>query len=101
RCGSGRAGTDDRDRMHARAASPGWVRWFAVLGVVLQLPLAGLAAFARLAGPGTGPHAGNAALALALPATVAAILAAAGLLVSVAVCTWSWATAAGRTAGWI
>lgn len=82
------------------APTPGWVRTLALLGVVLQGPLAVLAATLGLAGSHTGQHAGNAALGLAVPMLVAAVVAGVGLVLSLVVLAWSWATRAGRAAGW-
>lgn len=81
-------------------AMPTSVTVLTILGVVLQLPAAALGCFLAAAGRQSGPHAGNAALALALPFAVCALVAVVGIMMNLGVGTWSLASEVGRAAGW-
>ncbi|MBA3699954.1 MAG: hypothetical protein H0W78_13985 [Planctomycetes bacterium] len=69
-------------------------------GLVLQIPVMVVAVVLILAGRQSGPHAGNAALALALPFAVCALVAAVGVLMNLGTGVWSFASEGGRSAGW-
>lgn len=71
-----------------------------ILGLVLQVPALALGLVLIAAGKQTGPHAGNAALALAIPFVIALAVAVVGALMTLGTGTWSLTSDAGRAAGW-
>lgn len=71
-----------------------------ILGLVLHVPAIALGVVLMAAGKQTGPHAGNAALALAIPFVIALAVAAIGALMTLGTGTWSLTSETGRTAGW-
>lgn len=71
-----------------------------ILGLVMQVPALALGMVLVAAGRQTGPHAGNAALALAIPFVIALAIASIGALMTLGTGTWSLTSEAGRAAGW-
>lgn len=71
-----------------------------ITGLALHLPAIAIAVVLLAAGRQTGQHAGNAALALAIPFVIAAVVALLGALMTLGTGTWSLASDAGRAAGW-
>jgi hypothetical protein len=71
-----------------------------ILGLVLQLPAIALGLVLIAAGKQTGAHAGNAALALAIPFVIAMAIAVIGGLMILGTGTWSLTSDSGRAAGW-
>lgn len=71
-----------------------------VLGLLMQGPAIALAVVLIAAGRQTGPHAGNAALALGIPFVIALIVALLGVLITLGTGAWSLTSTVGRSAGW-
>lgn len=71
-----------------------------ILGVGLYVPAIALGAVLMAAGNQSGPHAGNAALVLAIPFVIALVVASIGALMTLGTGTWSLTSDVGRAAGW-
>ena len=66
----------------------------------MQVPAIALGIVLMAAGKQTGPHAGNAALALAIPFVIAMAIAVIGGLLTLGTGTWSLTSDLGRATGW-
>ena len=70
------------------------------LGLAMQVPAIALGIVLMAAGKQTGPHAGNAALALAIPFVIAMAIAVIGGLLTLGTGTWRLTSDLGRATGW-
>ncbi len=79
---------------------PTSVNILTILGLAMQVPALALGVVLMAAGKQTGAHAGNAALALAIPFMVALVIAVVGALLTLSTGAWSVSSETGRAAGW-
>lgn len=79
---------------------PAYVTILTILGLVLHVPAIGVGAVLMAAGKQSGPHAGNAALVLAIPFVIAVAVALIGGLMTLGTGTWSLTSESGRAVGW-
>jgi len=82
------------------SAMPTSVTVLTILGLVMHVPAIALAVVLIAAGRQTGPHAGNAALVLAIPFVIAAVVSLIGALMTLGTGTWSFTSEVGRAGGW-
>jgi hypothetical protein len=71
-----------------------------ILGLAMQVPAIALGIVLMAAGKQSGPHAGNAALALAIPFVIALAIAVIGGLFTLGTGMWSLTSDLGRATAW-